>query len=231
MATATPPAHRGPDGAEAARRVARGGRAATCRQNPPPPGHGAEGPCLGVASLHPGHLRGTRPRTREPGRTLIPGDGAAGDQGGSELACLPACLPAWRWRLRDACGLSRLNDFLAPWSQAHPPSCNRHVTPTSVHMARPGPHTTIIFGSNNFRSPILYFSTRLIRAGAWNAYLPVLLPGRLRTGRGRAALAAERDRVPLRQGRRGGALSEPVPPGPWGSAETVLPVTGAGGLP
>ena len=27
---------------------------------------------------------------------------------------------------------------------------------------------------------ILYFSTRLIRAGAWNAYLPVLLPGRLR---------------------------------------------------
>jgi hypothetical protein len=28
--------------------------------------------------------------------------------------------------------------------------------------------------------PILYFSARLIRAGAWNAYLPVLLPGRLR---------------------------------------------------
>ena len=28
-------------------------------------------------------------------------------------------------------------------------------------------------------TPILYFSTRLIRAGVWNAYLPVLLPGRL----------------------------------------------------
>jgi hypothetical protein len=27
--------------------------------------------------------------------------------------------------------------------------------------------------------PILSFSTLLIRAGAWNAYLPVLLPGRL----------------------------------------------------
>jgi hypothetical protein len=25
--------------------------------------------------------------------------------------------------------------------------------------------------------PILYFSARLIRAGAWNAYLPVLLSG------------------------------------------------------
>jgi hypothetical protein len=28
-------------------------------------------------------------------------------------------------------------------------------------------------------TPILYFSARLIRAGAWNAYLPVLLQGRL----------------------------------------------------
>jgi hypothetical protein len=31
-------------------------------------------------------------------------------------------LPARRWRLRNACGLSRLNDFLALWSQAHLPS-------------------------------------------------------------------------------------------------------------
>jgi hypothetical protein len=29
------------------------------------------------------------------------------------------------------------------------------------------------------QTPILYFSTRLIRAGVRNAYLPVLLPGRL----------------------------------------------------
>ena len=28
-------------------------------------------------------------------------------------------------------------------------------------------------------TPILYFSTRLIRSGVGNAYLPVLLPGRL----------------------------------------------------
>jgi hypothetical protein len=37
---------------------------------------------------------------REPGRILIPGDGAAGDQG------LRIGLPARQWRLRDACGLS-----------------------------------------------------------------------------------------------------------------------------
>jgi hypothetical protein len=70
---------------------------------------------------------------REPGRILIPGDGAAGDQG------LRIGLPARQWRLRDACGLSRLNDFLALWSQAHMPSCNRQVTSTSIHMAKPGP--------------------------------------------------------------------------------------------
>ena len=34
-------------------------------------------------------------------------------------------LPARQWRLRDACGLSRLNDLLALWSQAHMPSCTR----------------------------------------------------------------------------------------------------------
>ena len=70
---------------------------------------------------------------REPGRILIPGDGAAGDQG------LRIGLPARQWRLRDACGLSRLNDLLALWSQAHMPSCNRQVTSTSIHMAKPGP--------------------------------------------------------------------------------------------
>jgi len=62
------------------------------------------------------------------------------------------------------------------------------------------------------RTPILYFSTRLIRAGAWNAYLPVLWPGRLpQLGRGRAALVTERDHVSVRHGRRGGALRETVP--------------------
>ena len=39
--------------------------------------------------------------------------------------------------LRDARGLSRLNDFLALWSQAHMPPCNRQVTSTAIHMAKP----------------------------------------------------------------------------------------------
>jgi hypothetical protein len=43
-----------------------------------------------------------RARTGNPGRILIPGDGAAGDQG------LRIGLPARQWRLGDACGLSRL---------------------------------------------------------------------------------------------------------------------------
>jgi hypothetical protein len=55
-----------------------------------------------VASSHSGHVRGIGPN-REPGRILIPGDGATEDQG------LRIGLPARRWRLRDACGLSRLN--------------------------------------------------------------------------------------------------------------------------
>ena len=73
---------------------------------------------------------------QEPGRMLIPGDGAAGDQGAQNR---PACLLARRWRLRAACGLSRLNHFLTLWSQPYMPSCNRRVTSTSIHMARPGP--------------------------------------------------------------------------------------------
>jgi hypothetical protein len=51
---------------------------------------------------------------REPGRILIPGDGAAGDQGAQNRPACPAMAA------RDACGLSRLNDLLALWSQAHP---------------------------------------------------------------------------------------------------------------
>src|SRR5580700_11632436 len=92
---------------------------------------------------------------REPGRILIP-DGAAG------IRRLGIGLPARYWRLRDTCGLSRLNDLLARWSQAHMPSCNRQVTSTSVHMAEPGSASAprsrtaiighVVFGSNNFRS-------------------------------------------------------------------------------
>ena len=63
MAAATPLGSPGPDGAEAARRAARGGRATICRQNPSSRGRGAEDLCLGAAILHSGHLRGIGPRT------------------------------------------------------------------------------------------------------------------------------------------------------------------------
>jgi hypothetical protein len=80
--------------------------------------------------------------------------------------------------------------------------------------------------------PILYFSMRLIRAGAWNAYLPVLLPGPLpHLGRGHAALVNGRDQVPVRHGRRGGAFSEPVPPDPGAARRPFLLSIDAWGLP
>ena len=63
-------------------------------------------PCLGVASSLWTPTRHRAPN-REPGRILIPGDGAVGDQE------LRIGLPARQWRLRDACGLSYLSDFLA----------------------------------------------------------------------------------------------------------------------
>jgi len=74
-----------------------------------------------------------RAPNREPGRTLIPGDGAAGDQRAQNR---PAC-PAMAAARRRRAFLSQR--FLAPWSQAHMSSCNRQVTSTSIHMAKPGP--------------------------------------------------------------------------------------------
>ena len=62
------------------------------------------------ASVRPSYIPDTSAASGPgpgPGRTLIPGDGAAGDQ---RTQNGPAC-PGWR--LRGACGLSRLNDFLA----------------------------------------------------------------------------------------------------------------------
>jgi hypothetical protein len=62
-----------------------------------------------------------RAPNQEPGRILIPGDGAAGDQRAQNR---PACatIVATR-RLRQR--------FLALWCQAHTPSCSRQVTSTS----------------------------------------------------------------------------------------------------
>ena len=137
MTTAT---HLGPPGAQTAQRRRRSstpGRSNWTRSHPPPASVFPEGAARKVsASVRRAYIPDTYAASgpnRELGRILIPGDGAAGDQG------LKIGLPARQWRLRGACGLSRLNDLLALWSQAHMPSCNRQVTSTSIHMAKPGP--------------------------------------------------------------------------------------------
>jgi hypothetical protein len=131
MATATPSARRGPRRP----RSSTPGCPSWAHSHPPPlsvlPESAARKILVWRAHI-PDTYTASAPN-QQPGRILIPGDGAAGDQG---LSIGP---PARRWRLGDACGLSRLNDFLAPWSQAHLPSWNRQVTSTSIHMARPGP--------------------------------------------------------------------------------------------
>ena len=78
-------------------------------------------------------FRTPRAPNQEPGRILIPGDGAAGDQEAPNRPAYPA------WRPRDACSLSCHNDFLTLWSQSHTPSCNRQAKSTSIHVAKPGP--------------------------------------------------------------------------------------------
>jgi hypothetical protein len=86
--------------------------------------------------------------------------------------------------------------------------------------------------SDGAGSPVLYFSMRLIRAGAWNAYLPVRWPGRLpQLGRGHAALVTERDHVAVRHGHRGGALCETVPPDTGVARRPFLLGMDTGGLP
>jgi hypothetical protein len=133
MATATHLGLPGPDVAEAARRVARAGRAAIRRQHPSSlrAQRGRSPPRCGELTFQtPARHRAPN---QEPGRILIPGDGAAGDQGAQKR---PVCVAM---AARDARGLSRLNDFPALGSQAYMPSCNRQVTSTSIHMAKPGP--------------------------------------------------------------------------------------------
>ena len=117
---------------QAARRVARCGRAAMRRQNPSSRRRGTEGLCLGAGSLHSGHLRGIGPEPG-PGRTLIPGDGAAGDQRAQNR---PGCPAMAATRLLRAVLSQRLPGATISGDL---PSCNRQVTSISIHMARPGP--------------------------------------------------------------------------------------------
>jgi hypothetical protein len=93
MATATPPTRRGPDAAEAALGVARVGRAAIRRQDPSSlrARRGRPLPWCGELTFRaPARHRAP---DQQPGRTLIPGGGATGDQEAlwTRLRTKPAC--------------------------------------------------------------------------------------------------------------------------------------------
>jgi hypothetical protein len=95
-----------PDGAGAAHRGARGGRAATCRQDPSSRGAARTVSAPGVENSHSGRLRGIGAANRDL-EDPDPRRRSSRDQR------LRIDLPARQWRLRDARDLSRLNDFLA----------------------------------------------------------------------------------------------------------------------
>jgi hypothetical protein len=116
IATSASLARPGQDAAETGRRFARAGYEAIRRQNPFSLGDATGGPCLGCAE------RGFRAdmRHRGPdrgrGRILIPGDGAAWDQGSEQ-----ANPPTRGGYATLAASLSSRNGFLPPWSQAPVP--------------------------------------------------------------------------------------------------------------
>ena len=168
MATATPlgPAESA-DSAEAARRVAQAGRATIRRQNPPSRGRSTEALCpLQVRRAHIRTPTRHRAPNQEPGRILIPGDGAAGDQGAQNR---PACAAIVATRRLRPVPSQR---FLALWCQAHTPSCVRQVTSTSVRMVKPGPagaprgHAPLRTDTLSLARTI---SDRRFRAGRWPA--------------------------------------------------------------
>ena len=133
MATATPSARRGPQTPQ----KQHAGLLELDAQPSPPASVLPENAARKVSALvWRAHIPDTYAVSRPElgtGKDPDPGDGAAGDQG------FRIGLPARQWRLRDACGLSRLNDLPALWSQAYMSACNRRVISTSIHIANPGP--------------------------------------------------------------------------------------------
>ena len=101
----------GPDAAEATRRVLELDAQPSAASIRPPRESGAEGLCQGMASSHSGHLRGIGAPNQQPGRILIPGGGAAGDQEAQNRpvyatpAACPVSMTSWRYGLRRACRL------------------------------------------------------------------------------------------------------------------------------
>jgi len=147
-----------PDGAEAVRRAARGGRAAICRRNPSSRGRGAEVSASVRRAYIPDTYAASGP---EPGtwRDPDPRDGAAGDQRAQDRPACPAMAAtrrllgcpvsttSWRYGLRRTCRLVT--------GRSHRP---RSTWPNQVRLPLLAVthryNRAVVFGSNNFRSPI-----------------------------------------------------------------------------
>jgi hypothetical protein len=136
----------GPDAAGAARRVARAGRAAIRRQHP--------------SSRRAREVSVLVWRAHIPDTYAASGPGsAAGDQGAQDRLACPAMAATRRLQPVPP---QRPPGAMVPGT---PASCNRQVTSTSIHRARPGPDQTrlvllvvthrysghIVFGSNKFQ--------------------------------------------------------------------------------
>jgi hypothetical protein len=108
MATALPPARRGPRRRRSSTPGCSSWTQPSAASIRPPRERGAEGPCQGVASSHSGHLRGTGPRTSnwkdpDPLRRSSRGSGGSGqgclpgDGGYTTPAACPVSTTSWRY--------------------------------------------------------------------------------------------------------------------------------------
>ena len=138
----TPSARRGPR----RRRSSTPGCSSWTRSHPPPasvlPETAARKVCLGGELTFRTPTRHRAPN-RKPRRILIPGDGAAGDQGPQNRPACPAIAATRRLRPVPSQRLPALR------SQVYKPSCNRQVTSTSIHMTEPRPQWPCVCGIDN----------------------------------------------------------------------------------
>jgi len=161
----------GPDAAEAARRVGQAGRAAIRRQHPSSlrARRGRSLPWCGELTFR----TPTRHRApnQQPGRILIPGDGAAGDQelrtglpagdgGHATPAACPASTTSWRYGLRRTC---RLVTGRSHRPRSTSPNQARLPFLAVTHRYK----RTHCLWSNNFRSAITNRLGFSLRTNSW----------------------------------------------------------------
>jgi hypothetical protein len=142
MATATPSARRAPR----RRRSSMPGYSSWTPSHPASASVFPEGVARRVsASMRRAHIPDTYAASDPESGTWKDLDPRRRSSRGSRAQNRPVCLAM---ALRDACGLSRLNDFLALWSQAHMPSCNRQSKSISIHSL-PAEYLRLTLGLQN----------------------------------------------------------------------------------